>query len=83
MSPDHSDEHASSEGAHLADTRVEATIEMSSVDTNLPDRGAHLLGTDFFSAQQHPLMTFRSTAIRAEGDGGYAPEARQAVSPRR
>lgn len=56
---------------------------MSSVDTNLPDRGAHLLGTDSFSAQQHPLMTFRSTAIRAEGDGGYAPEARQAVSPRR
>ena len=59
-------------GETLADTRVEATIEMSSVDTNQPDRDAHLLGTDFFSADRHPLMTFRSTGIRAAGDGAHA-----------
>jgi polyisoprenoid-binding protein YceI len=59
-------------GETLADTWVEATIEMSSVDTNQPDRDAHLLGTDFFSADQHPLMTYRSTGIRAAGDGEYA-----------
>jgi polyisoprenoid-binding protein YceI len=59
-------------GETLADTRVDATIEMASVDTNQPDRDAHLLGTDFFSAEQHPLMTFRSTGIRAFGDGEYA-----------
>jgi polyisoprenoid-binding protein YceI len=56
-------------GETLDDTRVEATIEMSSVDTNQPDRDAHLLGTDFFSADQHPLMTFRSTGIRPAGEG--------------
>jgi polyisoprenoid-binding protein YceI len=56
-------------GETLDDTQVEATIEMSSVDTNQPDRDAHLLGTDFFSAEQHPLMTFRSTGIRAAGEG--------------
>src|SRR6266508_1714857 len=39
------------------------------VDTNQPDRDAHLLGTDFFSADQHPLMTFRSTGIRVAGEG--------------
>jgi polyisoprenoid-binding protein YceI len=59
-------------GAALADTRVEATIEMSSVDTNHPDRDAHLVGTDVFSADRHPLMTFRSTGIRDAGDGRYA-----------
>jgi polyisoprenoid-binding protein YceI len=59
-------------GETLADTRVEATIDMSSVDTNQPDRDAHLLGTDFFSADQHPLMTFRSTVIRAAGEDAYA-----------
>ena len=59
-------------GETLADTRVDATIEMSSVDTNQPDRDAHLLGTDFFSADQHPLMTFRSTGVRAAGEGEYA-----------
>lgn len=58
-------------GETLADTRVEATIEMSSVDTNQPDRDAHLLGTDFFSAEQHPAMTFRSTGVRAAGEGEY------------
>jgi polyisoprenoid-binding protein YceI len=30
-------------GETLADTRVEATTDMSSVDTNQPDRDAHLL----------------------------------------
>jgi len=59
-------------GESLADTHVEATIEMSSVDTNQPDRDAHLLGTDFFAADQHPLMTFRSTGARATGDSEYA-----------
>jgi polyisoprenoid-binding protein YceI len=60
-------------GETLADVRVEATIEMSSVDTNQPDRDAHLLSTNFFSVDQHPLMTFRSTGLRlaGEGDGGY------------
>jgi polyisoprenoid-binding protein YceI len=59
-------------GETLADTRAEATIDMSSVDTNQPDRDAHLLGTDFFSADQHPRMTFRSTGTRAAGDGSFA-----------
>ena len=56
----------------LADTRVEATVELSSVDTNQPDRDAHLLSTNFFSAEQHPAMTFRSTWVRAAGEGEYA-----------
>lgn len=59
-------------GATLADTRVDATIEMSSVDTNLPDRDAHLRGTDFFSADEHPVTTFRSTGIRVTGESEYA-----------
>jgi polyisoprenoid-binding protein YceI len=58
-------------GETLADTRVEATVELSSVDTNQPDRDAHLLSTNFFSAEQHPAMTFHSTAVRAAGEGEY------------
>jgi polyisoprenoid-binding protein YceI len=58
-------------GETLADTRVDGTVEMSSVDTNEPARDGHLLGTDFFAADRHPLMTFRSTGIRAAGDSGY------------
>ncbi len=58
-------------GQRIEDTSVEATIEMASVDTNQPDRDAHLRSTDFFSAEQHPQMTFRSSAVRPRGDGEY------------
>ena len=59
-------------GETLAETRVDAAIEMASVDTNQSIRDAHLLGTDFFSADQHPVTTFRSTEIRATSHGEYA-----------
>jgi polyisoprenoid-binding protein YceI len=59
-------------GETLADTRVEATVEMSSVDTNQPDRDAHLRSTDWFAADRHPQMTFRSTGIRVVGEDEYA-----------
>jgi polyisoprenoid-binding protein YceI len=59
-------------GDTLAETRVDAAIEMSSVDTNQSIRDAHLLGTDFFSADRHPLTTFRSTEIRATSEGEFA-----------
>jgi polyisoprenoid-binding protein YceI len=67
-------ESALTVGDTLADTKVEATIELASVDTNQPDRDAHLLSTDFFSADQHPNMTFRSTAVREQGDGEFELE---------
>jgi polyisoprenoid-binding protein YceI len=67
-------------GETLADTRVEATIDMSSVDTNQPDRDAHLLGTDFFAAEQNPAMTFRSTGVRAAGEGEYALDGELTVN---
>ena len=51
-------------GTTLDDVSVEATIDMGSVDTNQPDRDAHLRSTDFFSTDQHPEMVFRSTAVR-------------------
>jgi polyisoprenoid-binding protein YceI len=58
-------------GDTLAETSIESTIEMSSVDTNQPDRDAHLRGIDFFSADTHPLMTFVSTGIAAKGADTY------------
>ena len=58
-------------GDALDDVRVTAAVDLSSVDTNQPDRDAHLLGTDFFHADTHPQMTFRSTAVRHVGDDEY------------
>ncbi len=58
-------------GEDLVSTRFGATIDIATVDTNQPDRDAHLLSTDFFSADAHPTMTFESTTIEDLGDGEY------------
>ena len=48
---------------------VEATIDLSSIDTRDANRDAHLRSVDFFDTDTHPTMTYRSTGIRADGDG--------------
>ncbi|MGI9603488.1 MAG: YceI family protein [Acidimicrobiales bacterium] len=47
---------------------VNATIDLSSIDTNNNDRDGHLQSTDFFSVEEHPEMVFRSTGVRAHDD---------------
>lgn len=48
---------------------VEATIEMSSIDTNNAQRDGHVRSADFFAVETHPHMTFRSSGIRPDGEG--------------
>jgi polyisoprenoid-binding protein YceI len=50
-------------GDSLDDVKVDATIDMTSVDTNNPDRDAHLRTTDFFNVEQHPTMRFQTTKV--------------------
>jgi polyisoprenoid-binding protein YceI len=56
-------------GPGLDDVRVEATIDVASVDTHNADRDAHLRSTDFFDVERHPTMTFRSTSVHRVDDG--------------
>ena len=46
---------------------VEARIAVASLDTGNERRDAHVLSADFFDAEAHPYMTFRSTAVRQVG----------------
>jgi polyisoprenoid-binding protein YceI len=50
-------------GEDLADWRAYGRVDAASVDTNLARRDKHLRSTDFLSAEDHPELTFRSTAI--------------------
>jgi polyisoprenoid-binding protein YceI len=50
-----------------ADSTVTATIDLGSIDTRQEQRDAHVRSADFFDAENHPQMTFRSTAVRADG----------------
>ena len=56
-------------GADLASSTVEATIDLASVDTNNPDRDAHLRSPDFFDAKRFPTAKFVSTGIKSDKNG--------------
>ena len=49
---------------------VELTIQTASIDTNNADRDAHLRNPDFFDADKHPTITFKSSRV-ATRDGGF------------
>ena len=46
---------------------VTATVDMDSIDTRQEQRDAHIRSADFFDVENHPQMTFRSTAVRTDG----------------
>ena len=50
------------------DASVNAEIQVATVDTNDEKRDGHLVSADFFDAENHPTMTFRSTGLKADGD---------------
>jgi polyisoprenoid-binding protein YceI len=56
-------------GEDTASSSVTAEIDLSSIDTGAEQRDAHLRSPDFFDTGNHPLMTYRSTGIREDGDG--------------
>lgn len=55
-------------GDTLADTKVEATVQLASVTTGDDNRDNHLRTADFFDIENHPTMTFVSTGIVPDGD---------------
>jgi polyisoprenoid-binding protein YceI len=50
---------------------VEATIDVSTVTTNDAQRDGHLKSADFFDVEKYPTMSFKSTQVKPDGDGGY------------
>ena len=46
-----------------AQSSVTATIDLGSIDTRQEQRDAHIRSADFFDVENHPQMTFRSTAV--------------------
>lgn len=57
---------------NLADSKVEVSIEAASVNTNVPDRDAHLRSGDFFDAEKFPALKFVSKKVEPGADGALA-----------
>jgi polyisoprenoid-binding protein YceI len=53
---------------NLTKSSVEATIDISTVDTGVAQRDGHLKSPDFFDAAKFPSMTFKSTGVTKAGD---------------
>src|SRR3954447_12649148 len=48
---------------------IEGSAKVESVQVRLPDLKGHLLADEFFAAEKHPEIAFRSSAVRAVGEG--------------
>ena len=55
-------------GAELVDGRLHGTADVASIQVKDPDLEAHLQSPEFFDAERHPQLTFRSRQVRRSGD---------------
>jgi polyisoprenoid-binding protein YceI len=54
--------------ANPLESSVTATIDLTSIDTNHPDRDNDLRSKNFFETDQYPTMTYQSSGLRPSGD---------------
>ena len=47
---------------------IEGRVNVASVDINDENLYPHLLSPDFFDAERHPELTFKSTSVTLDGD---------------
>ena len=53
---------------NLGASSVDATIDVSTINTGVTDRDNHLRSADFFEVEKFPNMTFKSTSVEVTGD---------------
>jgi polyisoprenoid-binding protein YceI len=58
--------------AEIANSRVEASIDASSINTRDPQRDTHLKSADFFEVEKYPALTFQSTSVKRTGEDELA-----------
>ena len=59
------------DNAKPANSAVNVTIPLSSLNTNVKALDDHLKNADFFDAEKYPNITFKSTKVQALGQNKY------------
>lgn len=60
-----------SESDDFDGAKVNFTIDVNSIDTNVTDRDGHLKSPDFFAAEQYPVIEFKNGLLTKGSDGEY------------
>jgi polyisoprenoid-binding protein YceI len=54
-----------------ANSKINATIDATTINTREPQRDAHLKSADFFDVEKYPTITFASTKVASAGLGEW------------
>ena len=57
------------DAAKPQDSKVNVTLNTTSIDSNHAERDKHLRGGDFLNVGEHPTATFASTSVKSTGAG--------------
>lgn len=63
----------------VGNSRVQAEIDASTINTREPQRDAHLKSADFFDVEKFPALSFRSTKVSQKVDGELAVAGELAI----
>jgi polyisoprenoid-binding protein YceI len=55
-------------------SKLEASIDATTINTRDPQRDAHLKSADFLETEKFPVLTFKSTSVSKETNGDLAVE---------
>jgi polyisoprenoid-binding protein YceI len=55
-----------------SNSKVNATIDASSITTGVEERDTHLKGPDFFAVAKYPVITFVSSSVTKSSDTSYS-----------
>jgi polyisoprenoid-binding protein YceI len=62
------------DGSDLTKSKVEASIDATTIETRDPQRNGHLMSGDFLEVEKFPTLSFKSTSITPLEDGELAVE---------
>jgi len=59
------------DGDNFENAEIEFSADVESINTGSADRDNHLRSADFFDAEKHPKLTFKSSSVTKKNDGEY------------